>query len=226
MHRYFLGFFFYLLEYNTFFYMVKIYMICNYHDVTWGSRHFLQHKDSSIRNKYRKHNLLLLAFWIAAHALMIFTLVFMPWSSFILYVILFIMIGQNLLRCVESIIYWWCKYYCYQRYRLYGSYVEIEGESFELPREASQRAEELRLAKTGGNFKRLQFLQSHSSQSVVNQYDSSSQNSDNSLRHEVNISLDTGPMNPPPPPPLKSGRKGSVSSRKTGSTAEKLGSIK
>ena len=38
MHRYFLGFFFYLLEYNTFFYMVKIYMICNYHDVTWGSR--------------------------------------------------------------------------------------------------------------------------------------------------------------------------------------------
>lgn len=121
---------------------------------------------------------------------MIFILIFMPWSTFVLYIILFIMIAQNLLRCVESIIYWWCKYYCYQKRKLWGQYVEIEGESFELPREASQRAEELRIAKSGGNFKRLQFLQSHSSHSILNQYESSSQNTDNSLRQEVNISLD------------------------------------
>lgn len=28
----------YLLFSNTFFYMTKIYLVCNYHDVSWGSR--------------------------------------------------------------------------------------------------------------------------------------------------------------------------------------------
>ena len=65
---------------------------------------------------------------------MIFILIFMAWSTFVLYIILFIMIGQNLLRCIESIIYWWCRYYCSAKRKLYGAYVEIKGESFELPR--------------------------------------------------------------------------------------------
>lgn len=56
--------------------MVKLYLISNYHDVSWGSRATNKLKGISFVKKYRLISLLLLIVWILFNGLIIFLIAF------------------------------------------------------------------------------------------------------------------------------------------------------
>ena len=56
--------------------MVKLYLISNYHDVSWGSRAANKLKGISFVKKYRLISLLLLIVWILFNGLIIFLIAF------------------------------------------------------------------------------------------------------------------------------------------------------
>ncbi len=64
LHKFVLSFFLYLVYQNTFFYMVKIYLICNYHDVSWGSRAKDSLKGTKISRRYKFSTIGILFLWL------------------------------------------------------------------------------------------------------------------------------------------------------------------
>ena len=90
--KFLLGFLFYLVQYNTFFYFVKIYLVSNYHDVSWGSRGANQPSSSSIGHSYRCINLVMLLTWLFVNGSMVYLFIFFPYKQHLFYFIIFIVI--------------------------------------------------------------------------------------------------------------------------------------
>lgn len=89
--KFFLGFTMYLLQYNTFFYFVKIYLISNYHDVSWGSRAGNKLSGSSIGKSYLRINFIMLMVWLFINGSMVYLFIFFPFKQYLFYFIIFIM---------------------------------------------------------------------------------------------------------------------------------------
>ena len=56
----------------TFFMMVKLYLVCNYHDASWGSRAKPAKKKASFKRKYILSTLVILASWLLVNGFLVY----------------------------------------------------------------------------------------------------------------------------------------------------------
>ena len=52
--------------------MVKLYLVCNYHDVSWGSRSTNKKRAAQIERKYKLSTLFIILIWIIYNGFMAF----------------------------------------------------------------------------------------------------------------------------------------------------------
>lgn len=112
LHKYFLGYVAYVLESYTFFYMVRIYMVCNLHDVTWGSRGISQNRPHHITRKYLCRNVIILCLWILLQVAIAAITVWAPFRYAFLVLLTVLVLLFNTVRIVEALVFVYCRYHC------------------------------------------------------------------------------------------------------------------
>lgn len=124
-HKHIASFLLFILLSNTFFYILKIYLITNYHDVSWGSRTDPLKSERRIKWKYICQNAILFLFWLGAHLFILYLYFLSPDRFLVLLIVGFTLLAWNLIRIFESNIYWHCKFRCSLKHKIYGQFRHI-----------------------------------------------------------------------------------------------------
>ena len=56
--------------------MVKLYLVCNYHDVSWGSRALNKKRAAEIEKKYKLSTLIIILVWLLFNFILILLIEF------------------------------------------------------------------------------------------------------------------------------------------------------
>ena len=65
--------------------MVKLYLVCNYHDVSWGSRTGDKKAESKIHRRYMCSTLLIILAWLILNGILIYLIEFFPLKSYVIF---------------------------------------------------------------------------------------------------------------------------------------------
>ena len=119
-HRFCYAFILYLLQTLTFFYLVKIYLVFNYHDVWWGSRASRHSLSKKIHCRYKCQNFVIVALWLISQAVLAWACIATSAAIPILFFFFVVVLATDIPRAFEALIFWWCRYYPYYHKRLWG----------------------------------------------------------------------------------------------------------
>ena len=120
--KYLLSFVMYVLLAHTFRFMVKIYLVTNYHDVSWGSRG----APVSTRKKYKTCNAVTFLAWVLFHIFLLWMFLFAPFRYTLLAMMGLFVLTWNASRLVEAGMFWCCKWHCSLKYKVFGQLTRIQ----------------------------------------------------------------------------------------------------
>ena len=125
LHRFLISIVLYLLFQNTFFLMVKLYLVCNFHDVSWGSRAASQKKSSRVERSYRLSTVLIIGVWLLFNALLVFLIEFFYQNELFIFAMGLLVFIWTTVRALEALVYWinYCRSF---RFRLYGHFLNVK----------------------------------------------------------------------------------------------------
>ena len=92
--KYVCGIVLFLLEYEAVFYLIRIYIICNFHDVSWGSRGSSE-REASRKKKYFRCNLVIIVVWLLVQGLILYFFIWFPLRYQALFLLTLLLIAWN-----------------------------------------------------------------------------------------------------------------------------------